>query len=321
MSGPYKPRRRAVVGCVVGLLLACSPAMIAEEPPRAPALHPDEPATHSIPGFTQPFRSSTLGAERPGRIAELSVEEGDAVTANQVLARMSDAFQRARTERARIIAQSTLAIDQARVRHDYCAEELKRIEALAEASSAASREILTATTDAQATRILLDIAQLEYQEAKLNYEAEKASLDQLSIRSPFDGYVAERLSEVGEIVEESDKILEIVQIDRLLVICDVPVPLVQYVRLGDTLTVRTRDANWPQRQGRVVLVDRVADAASQTVRVKLEVANADFGWLAGMKVFVDLAPGSDAEKDSTTTTADSANARGPVFETGCRADR
>nr|MDQ3299805.1 biotin/lipoyl-binding protein [Myxococcota bacterium] len=72
------------------------------------------PVVMSAPGRVEPQRDPVkLAFEAQGRIAEILVEEGDAVTANQVLARLDDRLARAR------VAAAEAGFAQARARHAF----------------------------------------------------------------------------------------------------------------------------------------------------------------------------------------------------------
>jgi hypothetical protein len=115
--------------------------------------------------------------------------------------------------------------------------------------------------------------------------------------------VAEHLKEVGEAVEEREGLVTFVQLSPLLVTLDCPVALAGRLSAGRCFEVRPADPQWPVRVATVRHVSRVADPASQTLKVELVVPNDDARWISGIKVRVDvskpvLAQGKDGPQQA-----------------------
>lgn len=239
-------------------------------------------------GITTPNRQATISAVEPGRLTWLAAEEGEFVAAGAMVFRLEDGVQQARARIARSEAESSLPVELAQTRWEHAQREQAWFENLFGDDSASSKELMDARANAQ-------IAHLEYQralhartQAQLAQEREEQSLRLRHAFAPFDGYVARRLKEVGETVNENEGVITLVQLDPLLVTVDCPLELASRVRLGAPAVVRPVDAYWPPRTGKVIFVSRVADGASQTFRVKLQVDNADEQWMSGLKVAVEF---------------------------------
>jgi RND family efflux transporter MFP subunit len=241
-----------------------------------------------LSGFTAPSRKATLAALQQGRIAEYCIEEGREAGAGQVVVRIEDDVQRSRTEAARLDAESVLNIELSRVRLERAADELARFETLAGDAMASSKELKDARLAAQAAAIELSIAELEHQRAVTNHGTQRLLLEQLCIRAPFSGVISVHHKQAGETVEEREGLVTLVQLDPLLVTLDCPIEVVHGLQTGSSATVTPADARWTPRTGRIIYVNPVADAASQTCRVKLLVDNRDADWISGMRVTVSF---------------------------------
>ncbi|MCU0485391.1 MAG: HlyD family efflux transporter periplasmic adaptor subunit [Anaerolineales bacterium] len=81
----------------------------AEEPAAAPEVQPSTPAYTLAEGMLMPVRYTDLAFTAAGRVAEILVSEGEAVTAGQVLARLELVNREARTLELKRAEQELLA--------------------------------------------------------------------------------------------------------------------------------------------------------------------------------------------------------------------
>lgn len=299
--------------CGVLRMLACLAlaATVAERPgwagdqttadPFPPALAED---AGSVIGFTAPLRTVTLAALQPGRIRELPAAEGERIEAGAPAIHLDDTVQRQRMKSAQALAESTIEIDLARVRKEHASRELERIEGLAASSSVSTKELGDARTSVEATELEFQQARFKHSQDAREYGLQKAMCEQMHVRAPFTGYVSAHLKREGDSVEDREGVLTLVQLDPLVVAIDCPFEYATRVASGQTVNVKPIDGAGSPRNGEVFFASRVADAASQTFKVKIKVANTDAAWMAGMRVRVDLfdnavaAAGTDGAQDS-----------------------
>lgn len=223
-----------------------------------------------------------------GRIRRIAAREGSVVRAGDVLVELHDGPQRSRTELAAAEAASTLEIEQATVRLAHALDELKRVESLGRDRVATAQELQDARTRAATARLDLELASFRREQAQRNCEQQQQLLDDHRVRAPFDGLLSDRQKEEGEALEPSDGVLTLVQLDPLAVVVDCPLELAARLSPDARVRVTPGDPALAPRPGRVRLVHRVADAASQTTRLRIEVDNRDLAWPAGMRVSVEL---------------------------------
>lgn len=307
-------RLSRVVALTLWVLGFSRPAPAAAEPNAPPESSRKTP--FSVTGITAPHRQATLAALNPGRIERLPFDEGERVRAGEVVVRLDDRVQRVRTDIYRREAQSTLGVELARAQMERAEQELERLSRLSGELYASSKELDDALAEAKVRRVEYQIALFEREQATQQYQREKLILDELQIRAPYNGYVAEHLLHAGEVVDERDGIVRLVQLDPLEVWVDCPLSVSAEVREGDLVLVRPAQDNRSSRSGRVLLVNRVADAGSQTVKIKLVVDNADGRWISGLKVTVDFGlardrtSGDSSYQGHSTGRAESAQADG-----------
>ena len=192
------------------------------------------------PARVEPERDAVkLAFESQGRIVEILVDEGDAVKADQVIARLDDRMARARV----VAAQAQLA--QAKARYTFArrgprnedlaaaraeadaaaaaaahrgaeqqrSEQLGKVGAVADsivdadgaAARVASAQAAAATARyqslAKGTRLeQIEEAAAAIQLAQAELDAAQVALDQTVLRAPTDGMILRRYAEVGSLV-------------------------------------------------------------------------------------------------------------------------
>jgi RND family efflux transporter MFP subunit len=245
-----------------------------------------QPASSWVTGITVPRQVAVLASVQLQRITRIAVTEGQEVRKGDALVVFYEDVQRARTEIARATAETMLDIDLARERMEQAGREFERLTKLSGGNFASPKEVSDAQAQAAITRLEHEIATFRHAQAVREYEREKHLLDQLTIRSPFDGFVTEVTKHVGETVQEGEKIVTVAQLDPVEVTVDCPLQLAHSVRLGQKVRVEPVETRWPAREGEIVFANRVADPASQTFKVKLVVPNQGGEWITGVKVRV-----------------------------------
>ncbi len=234
-------------------------------------------------GYVVAQITSKVAAKIAGRIASVSVREGDRVKAGQVLVKLDDAEQRiaATAARARMeTARATLADLRTQLARE------KRLLA-GGASAPATVEDLEArvTTQESATKA-----------AEADSEAAQLALGYATITAPINGTVVTKPLETGEFVGPGTaEVVEISDFSSLLVETDVPEARLSRVKPHGPAEI-VLDA-WPDRRfrGEVVEVSPRINRAKATVIVKVKFVDAAEGVLPEMAARVSfLAAALDA---------------------------
>jgi len=206
-------------------------------------------------GLIEPSESVKVSSHVRGTLEAVVVDRGGNVRKGQVVARV-----KAEVEKA--------AVDLARSRVEFAERKVTRNEDLYQQQLISIHEKDEMETE-------LRIARLELKEAE-------ARLNMRTIRSPVNGVVVERLLSPGEFVGE-EPILEIARIDPLYVEVVVPVEMFGSITRGATAEVRPELPGSKTHTAKVVIVDRVVDAASGTFGVRLQMGNPGLRLPAGLK--------------------------------------
>ena len=207
--------------------------------------------------------TARLNAPAGGRVAELLVQVGDRVAADQpLLAVDSSDVKTAQAEYVRADADLRLAKNAAER-----AERLRAARAIAEKDyQQAQEEARKAGADFDKARAGLERLHLAPGERSSRY----------LLRAPFAGTVVERKASVGMAVgpESGDPLVVVSDLSEVRVVLRVPERQLPLVRAGQEIGVRV-DAYPDQFPGRVVAVGDVIDDATRTVPVRCTVSNPD----------------------------------------------
>lgn len=250
---------------------------------------------------TKPSRDAVMQFAQSGEIRLISVSGGQRVKRGDVLARVRDAEVVAAIARQKIVAENRLEIDNAERQLELAQYRFEQLKAGKTFSPAEFEEL----------RISAEVAKIQRDQAIVNLEAQKIALDQLlgqaeryRLEAPFDGVVEEVMVEVGQGVTENEKVLRIVNTETLWL--DAYAGTSESIRLGlkenSPAWVLIELADAPRLvKGTVLYVSPVADAVSQTRRVRVEIQNTE-NWPAGTQARVRFTePSGEWEKYSTPT--------------------
>lgn len=222
-----------------------------------------------------------------GVMDTLKVERGDTVKKGQVLATLNARVEKAAVELARARAERNQTLKAKRARSDFTRRRLERNRELYKQKLISAQVVDEAETDAL-------LADLEFGEvledrsiAELELKRAQELLETRTIRSPLDGVVIDISVVPGESINNRP-LLKIARIDPLNVEVIAPVQLFGKVKKGMTAKVFPEEPVGSQYTAKVVIVDRVIDAASGTFGIRLELPNKNYALPAGLRCQVDF---------------------------------
>ncbi len=226
-----------------------------------------------IAAITAPSADRTLSFVQSGRIAEVNIKEGESVKAGQVLVRQDDAVERARLAQLEADSQNTINIQAREASLAQKQVDLKKLEKAAALNAATALEVEHAKLEVKIADLSVKLAVFELEQAQRKYEEAKIQIDNMSIKSPIDGIIEKIEVEPGESVNALEDVVRIVQINPLWI--DVPVPLekARDLRYGAKTQVIFPGSKETSLEGEIVFIGAVADAASSTLRARIQVPN------------------------------------------------
>ncbi len=222
-----------------------------------------------IEAITRPSEDVTLSFVTAGRISRVLVKDGDTVKAGQLLVELDDEAERVQVEQLKAQAGDETRVQAADARLEQKRVELKRLE---EAERPAL-EVDRAKLDVTLAELALRLAKFELEQSRLRYQEARIQLDRMRLTSTFDGKVEKLFLKPGESADRLQPVIRIVRIDPLRL--DVPVPREEAlaVKVGQVAQVQFREQDVPAVIGKVTFIAAEADAASDTLTVRVEAPN------------------------------------------------
>lgn len=213
-----------------------------------------EPVTRTIVvnGKTAPARIVRIAAETDGRVEYVGADRGSNIDRGDIIARLDE------RDRAARLAQAEATLKQRELEYD-------------------ARERLQGDSYVSEAQLQEAVAMLETARAELT----RAELDlgYMRIRAPFDGALQDRHVEQGDFVSRGDPVATFVDNRTIIVSADVSEFDAGYVDVDEQAEARL--ATGETVHGRIRYVAPVADEATRTFRVELEVDNSDGRLRAG----------------------------------------
>jgi RND family efflux transporter MFP subunit len=211
--------------------------------------------------FISPVRSE-LSPKLPGRVAKLYVDEGSRVSRGQPVLLLESDY-------ARIHLQSAQA-DAARAKaaRDEAARDLERKKELM-----AKNSIPKATFDR--SQAMFEQTTAAYAGANAQVALLRQQIADSTLRSPVDGIVAEKRTDVGARLGDAGVAFVFVQLSPLKLRFQVPERLLGKITVGDKVTARVDPYPGETFEGTIKTVGGIIDPKTRTMFAEAEFANRD----------------------------------------------
>ncbi len=227
----------------------------------------------TVRAITNPSSDITLSYVQPGRIAKVHFVEGAWVKAGQVLVQQDDSVEQIQLAQLKAASDDTTQIQASDASLAQKKVDLQKLEKAAAQNAATELEVEHARLSVRMAELSLQLARFEHEQAERKYDEVKVQVEKMSLASPIDGRIEKIHVEAGESINALTDVVRVVQIDPLWI--DVPVPLIQAMDLTTkkTAMVVFPNPNRASLEGNIIYIAAVADAASGTLRVRIEVPN------------------------------------------------
>lgn len=205
------------------------------------------PSSEEVVGTVRAKLHAAIEAKVSARIEALLVAPGQMVKAGELIAQLDPREIQAK-------------LDQALALREQATRDLAR-----------SRELLGKKITTQAD---FDAVQARARVTEGAAREIETMLGYTKVVAPFDGIVTRKLADVGDLAAPGKPIIEMEDPRALRFEADVPEALIAYVKIGAKLLMQVAEGAAPI-EGTVAEVAPVADAASRTFLVKLDLPAAE----------------------------------------------
>ncbi len=227
-----------------------------------------------LQGITAPSADITMSFVLAGRVTDVLVKEGHLVKKDQMLARLYDKPERIQSQQLKMMATDKTRILAAEAELAQKKADLRKLELARSKGAASDWEVEHVKLNARIAELSLQTAILEKGQYQHRYNQSLSQLQRMRLVAPIDGVVENVSVEKGESVGALGPVIRLVKNDWLWI--DVPVPSAQAIDLAVRQNVWVTfpgTAAVVAPNGRIINVSAVADAASDTLRVRIEVDN------------------------------------------------
>jgi HlyD family secretion protein len=243
----------------VTVLLAVSPAV-----------------SHSleVQAVTIPSADITLSFVVSGKVTDILVKEGDTVEKGGLLAALHNGPERIQTEQLKVQASDMTRILSAKAELAQKMVDLEKFAAARKKGAVSDWEVAHMELSVRMAKLALQAATLEREQFQRQYAQAVQQLERMRIVSPIPGRVEKLFVEAAEGVEKLGPVVQLVRTDPLWIDAPVPLPQVKQLAVGQRAVVLfPGNPTGKSTDGRIVYISSVADAASDTLRVRIEVGN------------------------------------------------
>jgi RND family efflux transporter MFP subunit len=236
-------------------------------------------------GIVEPERKVEIFSRLSAYVKQIVKEEGVYVQENDILALLDDTEIKIGFEQAKIqLEQAKLSLEEAEQNFNRNQELIKRE--------------LISEQEFQTQEATYKQRRLDYQNRQENFKDLELQLNYTKIRALSEGYITERLIEVGDRVNANEQVYTIEDFKPLLIRVYVPTSDAIKLETGMPAEVMTEVLLGAAFNGKVKLINPRIDNQTGTVKTTIEVFDESLRLKPGMFVEVRIAIGA---KDNVLT--------------------
>jgi membrane fusion protein (multidrug efflux system) len=225
--------------------------------------------TLPLSGSLTPLAQATVRSKVSGVVRQTTVQEGMAVAAGQVIARLIDDEARAR------VAQQQAVVAEAAARLALAKKNQTNSAALLKQNFIAQNAYDTSSN-------AVDLAQAALDSARAQLDLARIALNDTVIHAPLGGVVSKRHVQAGEKLSPDSPVFSIVDLKQLTLDAQVPASDIPRVKVGQDVQFKVDGFGTRAFAGKVLRINPAAEAGSRAMLVYIGVDNPDGVLRAGM---------------------------------------
>lgn len=259
-------------------------------------------ARAQVEAIATPRHDLRLGFTVAGRVVQTLVQPGDRVEQGQPLVRLDDQESQAQIDLYVLRGESDLDELAAEAEWRLAQNEEARVRDAFSKEAAGAFEVERAALQTQRKQTELAIARQRRAEAQAMLRQARARHGEYTLLAPMSGVIEQTLVSPGEMVEASRPVLRLVVTDPLRVEAPVLTRQTMSLRVGAPAWVTLSLPGQTEAvRGKIVHIAQVADAASDTRVVRIEIPNPT-GLPAGCHAMVAFGPPAAPSSGSATSS-------------------
>ena len=253
---------------------------------------------------------ATIGPNISDRIEQILVDQGDRVSAGQVLVRLDDdelqhqvaiaqasleaevaAIERIKTDKLRAVA----VFDQAQASFTRVQSLIKKKAVSQDELDRATEALAIATVGISHAEAAIAEGQKKVVAAERTLESHRSRLTDTEILAPFDGLIVKRNREPGDVVVPGSSILTLISLDELWVRAWIDETEMAKLAEGQSARVVFRSEPGKSYPGTVVRLGKEADRETREFIVDVRVLELAKNWAVGQRaeVFIEATSKED----------------------------
>jgi membrane fusion protein, multidrug efflux system len=218
-----------------------------------------------VPGTLFPFEETQIRAEVGGRIVQLNIDEGTAVSKGTLLVKIFDRDLQAQLRKLRVQLQ------------------------INEKTEERNRELLKINAISQQD---YDLSSLSVENLRADIESVQIAISKTEIRAPYNGRIGLRNISLGSYISPSDIVATIRQVDQLKLEFSIPEKYAK--EIGRNYTVKFRvDGGSQDHHAKVIATENSVDQTTRTLKVRAVVNENHPELVPGIFAKVNLQLGKD----------------------------
>ena len=209
-----------------------------------------------------------------GYLDRIPFEIGDSVEAEDIVVELNELTYLERVSKANQAHKVALAQQgAATARRDQIQLEVARLKELAADGVGTAQQQEDALSRLAVAQAEIGLEEARVSEASAEFDDARKALDELKIRSPISGVVAERTVEVGDLAKTEEVLMRIVNLKRIRTVVHVVERDYEKVRKGQEATIEVDSVPGRTFTGNVVARAPVVDPETRTARVIIDIEN------------------------------------------------
>ncbi len=244
----------------------------------------EQPQFYEASGTVFARTATTVSAKVMGEIREVRVQEGDKVTAGDILVVIDDSQLSARLQQAEAALSEAnqgaragqAAFESAQASMELAEKTLRRYEMLIKNESVSRQEFdevksryNQAAGGVSQAKSMRDAAHNRIEQARAGLLAAKSSYDDTTVTAPYDAVVTGRMVDKGDLASPGVPLIQLDTTGSSEVQMVLPESHIRQVTIGDYLSVYIPSIQKEAMSGKVKTINSAADPSTRSFQLKV----------------------------------------------------